>query len=406
MTKLYVAMVGLPASGKSTLARRMRDYLAGEGVKCAIFNNGELRRRIAGPDSTRAAWYAPDNEEGRRVRERIALLNMEEARRWLEGEGDVAVLDATNGSRQRRRMLESVLSDHPMLFVECLNEDPVLQEACIQRKADLPEYAAYPREEAIASFRARIAYYESIYDHVEEERNWMRVDTTANRMLGESPMEGSSLYPALRELVVSTWVKRLYLARHGQTVFNVEGRIGGDPPLSAKGQAQAAKLAEHMRDVRIDYLFTSTKRRARETGRRLAEGRPGLTVMAMPEFDELNAGLCEDMRYEEIRERMPEVTRARNADKFMYQYPGGESYAMVYQRVLRGLRRALFLTGGAPACIVGHQAINRTILSMFLRHRTEDIPYMFVPQNQYYRIECTARRHLVERVAYASKHRD
>ena len=89
MQKLYVAMVGLPASGKSTLARRIRDDLTGEGIRTAIFNNGEMRRRVAGPDSATAEFYAPDNEEGRDLREQIALKNMEEARRWLEGVGQV-----------------------------------------------------------------------------------------------------------------------------------------------------------------------------------------------------------------------------------------------------------------------------------------------------------------------------
>ena len=70
MPKLYVAMVGLPASGKSTLANRIRDDLQGEGIACAIFNNGELRRRLTGPESTESQWYAPGNEEGREIRER------------------------------------------------------------------------------------------------------------------------------------------------------------------------------------------------------------------------------------------------------------------------------------------------------------------------------------------------
>ena len=400
--KLYVAMVGLPASGKSTLARRIRDDLKEEGIKCAIFNNGELRRRIAGPASTESSWYGPDNAEGREIREKIAKKNMQEARSWLNNGGDIAILDATNGSRRRRRLLEETLQDHDILFVECVNEDPLLKEACIRKKAELPEYASYTEEEAVKSFTARIEYYESIYEHVGEEKNWMIVDTMANRILGESPMDGSRFYPAIRELVVTTWVKKLYLVRHGQTEFNREGRIGGDPLLSEKGRSQAASLARHMENVPIEYIFTSTKRRSLETARFLISSRPNARVYSLAEFDEINAGVCENMCYDEIRQRMPEVTRDRHADKFNYSYPGGESYAMVMQRVLRGVRRALFLSGGAPTCIVGHQAINRTILSLFMRMRTEDIPYSFVPQNQYYRIENTPRTRLIERIPYGS----
>ena len=403
MSKLYVALVGLTASGKCTLAKRIRDDFVDEGINCAIFNNGELRRKIAGPASTESSWYAPDNSEGREIRERIALANMQEAKKFLSEGGDVAVLDATNGSRKRRRLLEETLNDHPLLFIECLNEDPVLHEACIRRKALLPEYASYSEEDAVESFKARIAYYNSIYEHLDEEKYYLCVDTMANRIMAERPMEGSPYYPAIRELIVTTWARELYLVRHGQTEFNAEGRIGGDPLLSEKGRMQAAQLAEHMKDTRIDYIFTSTRRRSGETAAFLAKTRPDVRIYALPEFDELNAGVCENMRYEEIRETMPEVTRGRNADKFNFCYPGGESYAMVMQRVLRGLRRALFLSAGAPTCIVGHQAINRVVLSMFMRQRTEDIPYMFVPQNQYYRIECTPRVRLVKRIPYLAK---
>ena len=400
MSKLYIAMVGLPASGKSTLARRIRDDFVEEGISCAIFNNGELRRKLAGPASTESSWYAPDNAEGREIRERIALANMQEARKFLAEGGDVAVLDATNGSRKRRKLLEETLSDHPLLFIECLNEDPVLREACIRRKALLPEYASYTEEDAVESFKARIAYYASIYEHLNGEKYYLCVDTMANRIMGEKPMEGNAYYPAIRELIVTTWARELYLVRHGQTEFNAEGRIGGDPLLSERGRSQAAMLAEHMKDTRIDYIFTSTRRRSAETAAMLIKTRPHVHVYAMSEFDELNAGICENMRYAEIRETMPEVTQGRNADKFNFCYPGGESYAMVMQRVLRGLRRALFLSAGAPTCIVGHQAINRVILSLFLRQREEDIPYINVPQNQYYHISLTPRRKLIERISY------
>ena len=49
--KLYVAMVGLPARGKSTLAKRIRSGLEQQGIRTAIFNNGELRRMDASSNS-------------------------------------------------------------------------------------------------------------------------------------------------------------------------------------------------------------------------------------------------------------------------------------------------------------------------------------------------------------------
>lgn len=50
--------------------------------------------------------------------------------------------------------------------------------------------------------------------------------------------------------------------------------------------------------------------------------------------------------------------------------------------------------------IVGHQAINRCILSHFLFRRTEDVPYIYIPQNQYYHIVSTQRKKLFELVRF------
>lgn len=400
MHKLYVVMVGLPARGKSTLARRIRDGLLAEGIQARIFNNGDMRRALMGAESTEPDFYNPDNSFGREARELIARRNMQQARAWLAEGGEVAILDATNASRARRALIEKTLNDSPVLFVECVNEDPLLLNACIRRKTTLPEYAAYSEEEALQSFLKRIDYYQTIYDPLREEKFWLCVDSTANRILDERACEGSPYYPAIREIVVSVWVRSLYLARHGQTEFNVQGRIGGDPPLTAKGRAQAEALARHLRGRELEWVFTSTRLRSHETAAPVLAERPGAHAMALKEFDELWAGDCEGMLYAEIRERMPEVTAGRNADKFGYAYPNGESYAILRERVQRGLRRALFLAGDSPLLIVGHQAINRVLITLFLRQRSEDVPYIYIPQNQYYHISLTPRRKVFERIPY------
>lgn len=221
----------------------------------------------------------------------------------------MAILDATNVSRARRRLMEGTLTDHPLLFIECRNEDQELLRACIRRKTALPEYAGYTEEAALENFNKRIGYYEHIYEPLRHEKFWLRVDSTANRILAEHPREGCAYYPAIREIVVSVWVHCLYLVRHGQTEFNLQGRIGGDPPLTTQGEAQAAALAEHLRDRPIHWVFTSTRQRSHQTAAPLAGAAPPDPRHGLSRFDEIWAGDCEGLRYAEIRQRMPRGQR-------------------------------------------------------------------------------------------------
>ncbi|MCR4667680.1 MAG: 6-phosphofructo-2-kinase/fructose-2,6-bisphosphatase [Desulfovibrio sp.] len=400
MHKLYVVMVGLPARGKSTLAKRICGGLKEEGVEAKIFNNGELRRILYGANSTDADFYNPSDLDHKKAREQIALRNLARAKAWINNQGMVAVLDATNASRERRRIITQTLSDHPILFVECVNEDTMLQDICIARKTSLPEFANYTKEDALANFLKRIHYYESIFEPLSEEKYWLRVDSTANRILEERALDGSPYYPAIRQILVDIPAEDLYLARHGETEFNLEGRIGGDPLLTPKGLSQATALATHLRHTRLDWVFTSTRRRSHQTAAPVLQDRHDVHTLAMPEFDELWAGSCEGMRYAEIREKMPEVSKGRNANKYNYSYPNGESYRMLHNRVKKGLCRALFLAGGSPILIIGHQAINRVLLSLFLRCHEEDIPYIFIPQNEFYHISVSLRRKVFERIPY------
>ena len=61
----------------------------------------------------------------------------------------------------------------------------------------------------------------------------------------------------------------IYIVRHGQTNYNVEGRYGGriDVPLNKKGISQAHELHEILKDVQFDLVFSSPLQRALETAR-------------------------------------------------------------------------------------------------------------------------------------------
>jgi len=401
VSHLYIALVGLPARGKSFLAARLLEGLEADGLKVRLFNNGDLRRSRLGAASSLPEFYAPENESARRQREELARINMEQARDFLAGGGNVAVLDAANISRQRRRVLEENLTDAPILFIECINNDAELLEASIERKAGLPEFSGFGLAAAKESFVRRIGYYERLYAPLREERHFVRVETLHNRILEERDCAGIPFYIQIRDILVSDWVRHLYLLRHGQSEYNAQNRIGGDSGLTGKGRKQAEALAAHFQPFDLPYIFTSSRKRAKETAAPLLQGHPGSIHIMLPEFDEISAGECEGMSYTEIRRNLPKEYAARQADKYAYVYPGGEGYITLKDRVGKGFRKALFLSGAAPGIvIIGHQAINRMILSLFFFRRNESVPYIYVPQNEYFHIVSTHRQTLLELVRF------
>lgn len=85
MHKLYLVMVGLPARGKSRLARRICGGLAADGFRSAIFNNGDVPPRTAGGGIPPCPeFYSPDNAEGRRIREEICPAKPDPGQRMAE----------------------------------------------------------------------------------------------------------------------------------------------------------------------------------------------------------------------------------------------------------------------------------------------------------------------------------
>jgi len=400
--KLYIVLMGLPARGKSTLGMRLRDAFRKDHMATRIFNNGNLRR-IYRPlaETSSAEFYSPNNLEAVELRRKFARMNMERAKAYLRNSGQVAILDATNAGRHRRKMIEDYLNDHPLLFIECVNDDEDILPLSILEKTKLPEFAHLDSRTAQTEFLKRINYYKVIYDPLKVERNYVRLDSLQNKIIEEKHTDSISLYARLRDYLVTDEVRNLFLIRHTQTEFNLENRIGGDSGLTEKGREQAHALGQFFAKKKISYIFTSSKSRTKKTAQAIAARQDDCRIIALKEFDEIDAGVCEGMTYAEIEKKLPRVFREREAHKYNYAYPEGESYALMKSRIEAGIKKSFFLNRRADnIMIVGHQAVNRLILSHFLYRRDVDVPYIYIPQDRFYHIVSTQNKKLFELKRY------
>lgn len=130
----------------------------------------------------------------------------------------------------------------------------------------------------------------------------------------------------------------LYLIRHGETDWNVEGRYQGqaDPPLNSNGVAQAHQLAAALRDAGLQHLYTSPLRRAAQTAEILAQALD-IPIIPEPRLKEIHQGDWQTRLRSEIQALYPTLFRQWEARPWDVQPPGGESLAEVQARVYQAL---------------------------------------------------------------------
>lgn len=156
---------------------------------------------------------------------------------------------------------------------------------------------------------------------------------------------------------------RVYLARHGQTAYNAEGRFQGQQaiPLDDVGRAQAAELAERAAGYGFRALWCSPLLRARETADVVAAS-IGLEPVEDVRLMETDAGDWTDRSFAEVIAEAPEAFAAFAAAEASFAFPGGESFAQQELRVSAAL--AEVEAGELPALVVCHGMVIRAALAV------------------------------------------
>jgi broad specificity phosphatase PhoE len=168
---------------------------------------------------------------------------------------------------------------------------------------------------------------------------------------------------SLRPLLTGAAPTGIYLARHGQTAYNAEGRFQGqqEVPLDDTGRAQAAELAERAATYGFTALWTSPLMRARETADVVA-ARIGLAPHEDARFMETDAGDWTNRSFKDVIAEAPELFAAFANAEPDFAFPGGESFVAQEERVAEALYDVE--KGELPALVVCHGMVIRAALSV------------------------------------------
>jgi len=186
----------------------------------------------------------------------------------------------------------------------------------------------------------------------------------------------------------------IWLSRHGESQYNLEGKIGGDAHLSERGNKYAQKLVDLANKYIPNHdkleVWTSTLTRTQETAQYL-----NFPKKQWKALDELDAGSCDGLTYEEIQVQFPEDFKARDDNKFEYRYPGGESYRDVITRLEPII---MALENQENVLVITHQAVLRCIYAYFMNVHQEESPWMSIPLHTLIRLEIKAYGTQVTRI--------
>jgi 2,3-bisphosphoglycerate-dependent phosphoglycerate mutase len=160
-------------------------------------------------------------------------------------------------------------------------------------------------------------------------------------------------------------MSEILLLRHGETLWNIEGRIQGhgDSPLSAEGLAQADALARRLAAERPDALYTSDLGRARQTMEPIARA-TGLAPRIDPDLRERCYGVFEGRTWPEIERDFPQEYAQHLGGSPQVRAQGGESMLEFHDRAVGALTRIAERAAGGKVVIVAHGGV----LGMLYRH--------------------------------------
>lgn len=164
---------------------------------------------------------------------------------------------------------------------------------------------------------------------------------------------------------------RMLLIRHGETQWNRESRFQGirDIPLNDNGRAQAAKAQDFLREVALDFAYTSPMARPKETAEIILQGHPQIALQTDDRLMEISHGLWEGLLESEIEGQFPGMLDQWKIAPETVQMPEGENLQQVWDRSIAAWEELVQRHSndeGQVGMVVAHDAINKVVLCHLL----------------------------------------
>lgn len=166
---------------------------------------------------------------------------------------------------------------------------------------------------------------------------------------------------------------KLFITRHGQTVWNKEGRLQGklDSPLTSLGKKQARWLGERLNDEHIDIIYSSSSPRALSTAK-LIRGERNIDIITNDNLKEMGFGSWQGQLKSDIDKKWPnEQHLFRNSPHKYKPVDDGETYEGLINRINKEIKSIIDSNKGKNILIVTHGVALKAYM-MYIEKKTLD----------------------------------
>ena len=392
--KIIIILVGLPARGKSYTSNNLCRFLNWCGINTKVFNCGDYRRSVMGGFQD-ADFFNFKNKDNYNKKEEISKLCFNDLLEWLDIDGEIGIFDATNSNKVRREYLvrNSGKYSEKLLFIELVSDNEVIIRNNLNLKLQSRDYIDRDKKFALDDFNKRLEFYNNSYETIEDNENlkYIKIINFTEKLLINNVV-GVNESLVISYLMNLRLIKHpIYITRHGQSENNVKNIIGGDINITNEGEQYAIKLHEYINnEIKDDFIiFTSCLKRTKQTAKHFTQKKIESRLL-----NEIHGGICENMSFEEVKEKYPEIATERKKDKLRFRYPQGESYIDLLERLRYFV---LQLTSyNKPILIVAHNAIIKVLLGYFEEKSHSEIPYSNIELNTVIKLSPNSKNYNIE----------
>ena len=163
---------------------------------------------------------------------------------------------------------------------------------------------------------------------------------------------------------------KLILTRHGETEENIAEIMQGHLPgkLSEKGKTQAKKLAQRLKDEKIDAIYCSNLARAVDSAKEIIVFHKNIPLRLVKELRERNHGEFEGKKRSQLTEK--DVSQFRSITEAP---KNGESWLQVYERAQMFLDKLLHKYKNQTVLLVSHGGLVRTLICVIKNQPPDEI---------------------------------